>query len=134
MAHRLGPKPTSGIDRRSIIVKFVRRSLKDEILKTARKKKAQDLYINESLTPTRQSITHAIRNARREFPEKVSGYTTIDGSIYVWIKPPNPTAPGARDSRMEVSTLAKLDKFCQKNFSFPSERFMPVKNGPSGHA
>ena len=128
IAHRLGSRQTNGIDRRSMIVKFVRRDLRCGILSAARHKKPENFFLNESLTPTRQSITSAIRKAKHEFPEKVSGYTTVDGSVYVWIKPPNPGASRARDSRFEINTLAKFEQFCKKNFGLPAAHFLPVSN------
>ena len=96
IAHRLGPKPTGSVDRRSIIVRFCRRKLKYTILNKARTTKPAGLFVNESLTPTRQKITSAIRRAKREHPDVISGYETIDGNIYLYVKPPNPDAAGAK--------------------------------------
>ena len=73
VAHRLGPKPARTPDRRSIIIRFCRRNLKYEILNKARSSKPSGLFINESLTPTRQKVTSAIRKAKREFPDVISG-------------------------------------------------------------
>ena len=128
VAHRLGPKPASTVDRRSIIIRFCRRTLKYDILSKARSCKPSGLFINESLTPTRQKITTAIRKAKREFPDVISGYNTVDGSIHMWVKPSNPEAPGARNSRMFVNTMEKLDAFCQRNFSLPVSHFLEPEN------
>ena len=127
IAHRLGPKPSSGVDRRSIIVRFIQRKLSYDILNAARKKKVPQLYVSESLTPNRQAISRALRKAKRDFPNKISGFTTIDGSIFVWVKPPRPDAEGARNSRVNINTLDKLEEFCQKNFGQPASNFLPER-------
>ena len=129
VAHRLGPKPTnSSPDRRSIIVRFCRRNVKYQIINKARKSKPLGLYVNESLTPLRQKITGAIRKAKREFPNVISGYNTVDGNISLYVKPPNPDAPGARNTRMTVNTMKALDDFCRKSFSFPATHFLESSN------
>ena len=60
ISHRMGPKPASGIDRRSIVARFVRRSVKYSILNGARRGKPQGIYVNESLTIVRQNITKTL--------------------------------------------------------------------------
>ena len=122
IAHRLGKKPVApSPDRRSIIVRFCRRKTKYSILNAARTIKPENLYINESLTPTRQKITHALRRAKVLNPRILAGYRTSDGSITALIKPPNPDAP---ISHVNVDTMAKLEKFCQDNFNRPAAYFL----------
>ena len=128
VAHRLGPKPrTSQPDRRSIIARFCRRSLKYSILNKSRKDKPRELYVNESLTPTRLKIVKSLKKAKQDHPSIVSGFQTIDGSIYAWIKPPNPEAEGARCSRTTINTLEALEEFCQKNFRKPASDYLPSR-------
>ena len=129
IAHRLGPKPAGRPDRRSIVAKFVRRSVKYQILNASRSRKPPGLFVNESLTKPRQTITSALRNAKRQFPDKISGYSTTDGSIFVWVKPPLPSAPGAKNFRVSVNTMEKLEQFCQKKFNLPAANFITA-NGP----
>ena len=124
IAHRLGPKPNSTVDKRSIIVRFCRRKLKYEVLNKARRSKPTGLFVNESLTPTRQKITSAIRKAKKEYPGIISGYETIDGNIHMYVKPPNPAAAGAKNSRIAMNTLKKLDEFCRKSFKKPVTHFL----------
>ena len=126
IAHRLGPKPASSIDRRSIIVRFTRRTTKYNLLSLARKQKPKDLYVNENLTAPRQTITRVLRKAKRDYPNKISGYTTVDGSINVWVKPPNPDAP---NSKVTINTLARLENFCLKEFGLPATSFIAPR-GP----
>ena len=127
VALRLGPKPREGADRRSIIARFIRRTHKYKVLKEARRSKPERLYVNESLTPLRQTIIRVLGRAKFEFPGKISGYLTTDGSIQAWVKPPNPTAEGARNSRVTINTQGKLEEFCQKTFERPVAHFLAAK-------
>ena len=125
IAHRLGPKPTNQTpDRRNVIVKFCKRNAKIDILSSARRAKPKDFYVNESLTPLRQSSAYAIRKAKIEFPTIVSGYNTIDGSISVWVKSVNQNAPGARDSRITINSYDRLRDFCEKTLGKPISHFI----------
>ena len=134
IAHRLGPKPATGPDRRSIIARFVRRNVKYSLLNRARRLKPRGIFVNESLTPMRQTIASVLRKLKKDHPAKISGYSTTDGSIYVWIKPPNPSAAGAQNTRVTMNSLSKLEIFCQKNFGKSATDFiasarMPGQNG-----
>ena len=125
VAHRLGEKKTSqGIDRRDLIVKFCRRNMKSDLVSASRRMKAPDFYINESLTPLRQTISFVLRKAKREFPQLISGTATIEGKIYVWLHPPNPNAPNARPVRQQVSTHDRLEDFCTRTLQKPLSHFI----------
>lgn len=84
--HRLGPK-TDG-RRRGIIVKFVRRQMKEELLRKRKVKRnlntsdigmasgpADVVYMNESLSPARRKVLNAARLLRRE-----------QNFTFVWVK------------------------------------------------
>ena len=77
-------------DHRDIIVKFCRRNQRQALLEKARKKKPNELYVNEALTPLRTGIAYVLRRAKNEFLDIISGSSTFDGKNYVWVKPPNP--------------------------------------------
>ena len=127
VAHRLGPKKNSQqSSTRSIIAKFCRRDAKTDIVSCARRAKPTGLFINESLIPQRQTVYYALRQAKRKLPNKVSGCTTIDGSVFVWIKPP---AAGARDVRVKINTIAKLEDLCEKEFSCSMADLIPDRRG-----
>ena len=123
--HRLGEKKTTqGPDRRDIIVKFCRRNTKMDVLSAARRTKANNFFINESLTPVRQTIAFILRKAKREFPSIISGSSSLDGKNYVWINPPNPSAPGAKAVRHAVHTHDRLVNFCNKTLGKPLSHFI----------
>ena len=117
-------KASHGPDRRDIIVKFCRRDSKNDLVAASRRVKANQFFINESLTPLRQTIAFVLRKAKREFPEKISGSTTLDGKNYVWIQPPNPNAPGAKATRLAVHTHDRLTSFCEKTLGKPLTHFI----------
>ena len=127
VSHRLGSASNSQRpDRRKIIVKFCRRDMKIDVVSAARRVKPVDFYVNESLTPQRQSTMFALRNIKRKHPTIISGTTTIDGSVFAWVKPPNPHVPGARDVRHKVNTLQKLQVFCDNYLQKPASNFLQM--------
>ena len=135
VAHRLGPKPTSLPDKRKLVAKFVRRNLKYTVLSSARRTKPQNFYVNESLTPTRQLIIRAIGKAKHDHPDIVAGYTTNNGTIHVFVKPPNSEDPQARNSRVSITTMDGLETFCQRAFQRPAVFYIPKpRTNASGRA
>ena len=125
VSHRLGRKPTNQRpDKRNLIVKFCRRDTKRDILAASRRVKSQNLYANESLVPQRQSIAYALRKAKRDRPNIISGSTTIEGKVFVFVKAQN---PNDRDTRIEINTLEKLETFCQRNLNQSASNFLPPR-------
>ena len=125
VVHRLGErKTTQGPDHRDIIVKFCRRNTKMDVLSASRRTKAANFFINESLTPVRQTIAYVLRKAKRQFPRIISGSSSIEGKNYVWINPPNPSAPGAKALRHAVHTHDRLVNFCNKTLGKPLSHFI----------
>ena len=119
VSHRVGPKPTSGADRRTIIAKLSHHDLKEDLLKAARTVKPDRLYINESLTPLRRTIHYVLRKARKKFPAKISGVITADGKVIVYVKPARPNLRNTRDTKFSLNTREKLEKFCNEILSTP---------------
>ena len=125
VAHRLGNKGDSQqAHKRSLIVKFCRRSSKVDVISSARRKKVDNFYVNESLTPISQTISYVLRKAKREHPEKISGSTTFDGRNFVWVNPPNPTARGAKAVRHSITTYERLANFCTRVLEQPVTHFI----------
>ena len=121
-AYRVGPKPKNQVpDQRSIAVKFCRREVKKTALLAARRTKPADLFVNESLTSQRREIFFCVRKAKREFPDKISGCATIDGSVFLWIKS---AVPGARDLRLNMNNPEKFKVFCENNLQKPVSYFL----------
>ena len=130
VAHRLGKKSiTQAPDKRNIIVKLCRREIKHDTLKACRTVQPNNLYVNESLTPTRNTAMFGLRQARRKFPDKVAGVGSQDGKVYVLLKPPNPQAPQARNTRIYVNTKRRFSDLCSDVFKCHHSTL--VKDWPS---
>ena len=129
-AHRLGKPPRSQKpDQRSIIVKFCRRDVKHQIY-SARKTQgsANRVYVNESLTPTRQDIFHTLRKIRKSSPNLIAGVSTYDGKVFAYTKTENASSSGPasaqRDRRHLVNNKFMLEEFCEKFLKRPLGEFL----------
>ena len=120
-AHRLGRKPTTqGPDKRKLILKLCRRDLKRDIIAACKELKP-GFYVNESLTPTRNAILFALRRMRRSTPDSpVKGTATIDGRVFVWVKPPG----SSRDQRLLINTMSSLREFSLKYMNKPLNEYL----------
>ena len=126
-AHRLWRKPVSqGVDRRGIVVKLCRRDLKRDLIMASKQQgkssRSSNLYINESLTPTRQKLLFALRQIKRAHPTLVSGCTSIEGRVFAFTK--NKNAGAGRDMRHLINTQDALQKFCDEFVKLPLENFL----------
>ena len=121
-AHRLNTKKAAST--KDIIVKFCRRDTKENIMKSCRTVKPTNLYVNEFLTPIRQTIAYVLRRAKKECPEVISGSTTFEGKNIVWIKPARPNTPGAKNFKMVINTKERLDELCTKTLNKPLDFFI----------
>ena len=110
-SHRVGKIPVRGEDRRAIVARFCNRDMKIDIMKAAKTVKPENLFINESLTPVRQTIHYVLRKAKKKFPEKISGISTFDGKIMVYVKPLRPSR-NSRDIKFIINSRSKLETFC----------------------
>ena len=117
IAHRLGPKPSSGPDKRNIRFRLCRRDLADGIV-SACKHMSAPFYINPSLTPLRSNLLYALRQLKKKNPAVLkSCRANLKGEIEAYTTRPGvPTehAEGtAKNLRKTVMTSKKeLDNFC----------------------
>ena len=117
-AHRLGPKPKSrGPDRRKIIVKLCRRERKYDLITACKQTKPPNLFINENWN----NILISLRCAKKKFPNIVAACSSHDGKVFAWIKPLNPDAPLARNSKLFINTQDQLQDFCRKSLKVQIE-------------
>ena len=123
-AHRIDKKPaTQHPDRRSIIAKLCRRSTKSDLM-FACKNQPEDsprVYVNDSLTPIRNTIMYSLRQIRRAHPRLVTGCSSYDGKVYAYTKDP---IAGRRDRRHLVNSHSELIKFCSEHVKQPLEAFL----------
>ena len=106
----IGQKPRSPqhVDRRNIIVKLCRRNLKDELLSACRSLRP-NIYLNESLTPTRSTILYALRKVKQMPPDKISGCKSESGRVYVFLKN-NESDESNRRNKKNISEYATQDR------------------------
>ena len=123
-AHRLGKLNTSGVDKRSIIVKFCRRDLSRTLCSAARSKRPDRLFINESLTPIRRKLLFTLRQIKKDHPDKLSGCTSIEGKVYAYTKPSPNSPPNTPNIRTLVNSHEHLAAFCQSFIQQPLENFL----------
>lgn len=124
-AYRLGKRTDSQApDGRSILVKFCKKDLKHDLLKACKTVKPRNIFINESLTRTRNVALYGLRQAKKRFPDKIDGCGSSDGRVYVWVKPPNPDVPLARNSKIFVNTSDRFSKFCTDVLNCEASEFI----------
>ena len=127
-SHRLGKKPEDQrVDKRHIIVKLCRRDLKRDLISACKQLKP-DLFVNENLTPLRNTIMYALRKIKGHFPNLISGSASIEGRVFVWVN--KPPAATERKMRIPINTKFKLEDFCNKFLNTPLDSIIKITNWP----
>ena len=124
-AVRMGKK-VNNASRRNILVTLDNVSTKRDLIKSCRSTKPDQFFINEKLVSRRSSLLFCLRQARKKFPNLISSCNSIDMKVFVWIKPPNPTARGAMNLRIEINSFTKLNNFCEKTLKTTLSSFVDV--------
>ena len=107
-AFRVGKKTSAQLpDKRVILVKVRSVDIKDHLLRVARSVKPNRLFFNESLTPHRASIVHALRQAKKAHPNRISSCGSAGGRVFVWLRPPSGIG---NNQRLFVDSKDKLVK------------------------
>ena len=109
---RLGKKPETGPDKRNILVTLSSVDCVQDVILNAKKSRPAELYFNENLTPRKHKIFQVLRRAKSRFRNIISGCGTRYGRVSVWIKPPMPDSPGAKDIKINISNADQLRNFC----------------------
>ena len=113
-AHRIGVKSVNRhLDTGKIILKLCRRDLKGDILNACRQIKPKDIYINESLTPTRNKIMYILRSAKKKRHPRLAGCSSFGGRVFAWVKPAPGEQQDQRPKKVPVNTRAELEAFCE---------------------
>ena len=129
VAHRIGRKPTGASeDRRSIIMKLCRRDTKHELLSNQRRVKPNGFFINENLTPMRNTILFALRKMRRFPDSRVKGCSSHEGKVYVWVKTSPNAGPSVRDTKIPVNSRGKLEEISENFTGKPLSHFVETWN------
>ena len=131
-AHRMGRPPAPGSalpDKRSIIVKFIKRDDKFQVLKKATNKstRVSGLYVNESLTPTRAKILNVLRKCKNMPNSLVKGTSTLNGRVFAVHKASATSPDDAAVMRTEINTKEKLEDFVQNFLKESLESFLDAE-------
>ena len=115
VSHRLGKKLVGQQkDKRSIIAKFCRRDIKNDVLIQCRRSKPAGFYTNERLTPVRNTILYTLRKMKRETNSRLTSCSTFDGKVCAWVKPAINSSPSlpVPSTDMIIYIHEKLEEFC----------------------
>ena len=120
---RIGKGPGG---KKNFLVKFKNFDCKMKVINACRTQKPR-FYANDDLTPEKQTVLYALRQARRRFPDKVDGCSSTGGKIYAYMKSGATTATGGgsrRNRRVAVGNLTKLRNFCIDELGTDMEHFI----------
>ena len=128
-AHRMGRPPapeSTEPDKRSIIVKFVKRDDKFKVLKKATNKstRVSGLYVNESLTPTRAKILYVLRQCKKNRNSPLKGTSTLNGRVFAVHKASATSSDDDPMLRTEINTKENLQDFVQNFLKESLESFL----------
>lgn len=124
IAHRLGPKPKSGSDKRNIRFRLCRRDLADDIV-SACKQMSAPVYVSPSLTPLRGDIFYALRQLKKKKPEilkscranlkgQLEAYTANSGDNIS-----HSSRTGNTLRKTVITTKKELEQFCSTVLKLP---------------
>ena len=127
VCHRLPSNKQSGSpegEKKPMIVKFVRRETKHKLLKACKIKKPEGIYINDSLSKTRNKIMYVVRKVKKEYNGVIASYKTEDGNIRIYSPLPENTL---RNAMFTLNTRRQLDEFLMTKLGFTSTRYIEEK-------
>ena len=97
------------------------RQAKTDVIQACRTMKPTNLYVNDDLIPVRSKILFALRQLKKSRTERISYCGSIDGRIYIWLKPLNTSAP---NQKVFINTIDKYIKLCNDELRVnPNEFF-----------
>ena len=125
VAHRIGKKRDQGPDKRSVLFKLCRRDAKGKIMAACKEKKPNKFFVNESLTPTRNTIMYVLRQAKKKHPNIFGNCRSQEGSVCVWLPTIGFEGHGNRQYRKStVNSRRTLDELLSKLISETSGSFV----------
>ena len=66
-------------------IKLCNRDVNENIFKCCKVVKPQKFYINESLTPLRNTILYVMRQAENKQPSEINSCNSSDGGVVAWL-------------------------------------------------
>ena len=124
MAHRIGVKPkTKGEDKPNIMFILCSIDVKLNILKSCKVVKPKKFYINESLTPLRNTILYVIRQAKKKHPSVINSCNSSDGSVVAWLHAASASAQ-TKYRKIMINTKKEFYLFLQQELNAKATAFI----------
>ena len=109
---------------RAILVKLKILEVKKTLMITCRNVKP-NFYVNDDLCQEKQTMLFVLRQAKKRKPNIVDGCRSMDGRIYVWIKPNGASADLPNTNRrIHINSVQKLKMFCTDIVDLGLETFI----------
>ena len=110
--------------RTPILVKFKNSDIKRNIYTTCKTVKP-NFFVNDDLTPVKQTILYVLRQTKKKHPNIVNGCSSSDGHVCAWVKPQS-SSEGVHNRRVMVNTVEKLRNFCTNILKAELDSFISV--------
>ena len=102
--------------------KLCNSDVKQNILKSCKVVKPNKFYVNESLTPLRNSILYVIRQAEKKHPSLVNSCNSSDGSVVAWLHAASASAK--TKYRKIMNNTKELDLFLKQELNAIATAFI----------
>ena len=124
VADRICVKPKiHGEDKRNIMVKLCNRDVKQNILRSCKVVKPEKFYINENLTPLRNTILYVMRQAKKKHPSVINSCNSSDSSVVAWLHAASASAK-TKYLKIIINTKKELDLFLQQELNAKATAFI----------
>ena len=65
-------------------------------------------------TPHRAKLLYLLGVAKRKYGGKIAACGSMDGNLFIYLKPPNPSA---KNQRLFINSMRKLEELCVKELN-----------------
>ena len=100
-----------------------KQNVKLNILKSCKVLKPKKFYINESLTPLRNTILYVMRQAKKKHPSVINSCNSSDGSVVAWLHAASASAK-TKYRKIIINTKKKLDLFLKQELNTKATAFI----------
>lgn len=112
-AQRTGKQSST---KKNILLKMRTLGNKTDIINSCKSQKPS-FYANDDLPAEKQTILYVVRQAKKRFPNTVSGCSSSGGKLYAYVKQAadgesSTTTGTTRDRRVPIGNLRKIKAFC----------------------
>ena len=124
MEHQISVEPKiQRENKRNIMFKLCNRDVKQNISKNCKVVKPKKFYINESLTPLRNTILYVMRQVKKKHPSVINICNSSDGSVVAWLHAASASAK-TKYWKIIINTKKELDLFLQQELNSKATAFI----------